>query len=1085
MCSSDLNVRVEPLAARPKLTQTFDPGTNLVTLTAYDTEGQSATGTVTLVMQRGDAPTADAGGPYSADEFSGQVDNNGWLVTLDGSGSSDPTSPTNRLTYLWDMGTDTFDGLSVMPGKWILSTGGVSPSNALSVTGSGSWGARYAFTRSPVLRAEGTAFQATVVAASTCHAMVGLKNTGSTYSYSAMPYCFYFHDSDYIEIYEDGSSRGRVALYTPGAAYDVRIDLKETSGARYYFRPSGAPAWQLLYDSGYGSATALLRGMDVNAGTLTLDDLRELAPGQTVPWRFYGTNTFAAALVVTDPTGSAGTNGTTVTTSLNGPPVASAGPDATLVESNATDRVWTYTFDASGSSDDHGILSYEWDWDYDGTFDPSGVTGVTAVHTWTEPGVYTVAVRVTDHAMQTHIDTVTITVSIGNPPSADTGAPYSVDEFTGIASNGAWTVALDGSGSSDAESSLVQYVWTVGEETFETNRNMAGKWFCSSDAHITNGVLTFDWFSSTADSGHTCFTRDRFPRARGLRAETRIRFANTDQEIAFGFKSDNESNTHWNQWVYGLHNHYGTLYYMEGGTHTSLGLAVSANVWYDWRIELKAGSGARYYVKRADETAWTLVRDSTFSSDTWFRRGYHVFHGGFEADSYQEYAAGPSPVYRVYTPGTNIVTLSVWDQALQSNTVSTTLACLMNDPPVAEAGPDRFGNETNCTEGVWFFTFDASGSTDDHGIYTYEWDWDYDGTFDPSGDTDRKVQHGFSVSRAGTNTVAVRVTDHVLQQHVDTCLVILTAGQPPVADAGPDLTVETGWPLTFDGTRSYDDVGVSRYVWDFGDGTAGTGPRPRHIYRSLTNLLVTLVVYDAAEQASAVSTTHVAVVTSTPPSAEAGGPYTAGLNGPPAYFDGSGSTDEGDTNVIQGVAQYLWDIDTAVDSDGDGTTDNDVDLIGRRPFNVYTNAGLFTAKLTVVDAAGQSDWDLTTVTVSSNLAPHVICVPLHGNPDSPHLVYPGRQVTLKGIARDAGTLTYQWDFGDGSSSTVATVTDKYAIQATHTFSGSTNRPFTAVLKVWDAAGLCGTDEYKLIMRPDSQATRADIAVDEEIGRAHV
>ncbi len=1082
------NVRFEPLAFRPSLTQTFGFGTNLVSLTAYDTEGQAATGTVTLVMQRGDVPTAVAGGPYSVDELTGQVDNNGWLVTLNGSGSSDPTSPTNRLTYLWDLGTELFTGMNAVTGKWIFSSAGISQSNALSITGAGSWGTRYAFTRAAISRAEGTAFQAKITPPATCHAMVGLKNTTATYSYSAMPYCFYFHDSDYIEIYEDGTSRGRVALYTPGLTYEVRIDLKAGTGARYYLRPSGTADWQLLYDSGYGTTTSFLRGLDVNSGTVLFDDLRELAPGQFVPWRFYGTNTFTATLIITDPTGVADTDSTTVTTTLNNPPIANGGIDVTQNESNAVERVWTFTFNADGSTDDRGILSYEWDFNYDGTFDPSGVTGVSVTHTWTEPGVYIVAVRVTDHAMQTSVDTVTVTVTIGAPPTPNPGTPYSVNEFSGNASNGAWTVTLDGSGSSDPDSSLVRSVWSIGEETFVTNLAMREKWFYSSDAHITNGVLTFDWFSGTADSGHYCFTHDRYPRVNGMRAETRIRFINTDQEIAFGFKNDNETSTHWNQWVYGLHNHNGTLYFMEGGTHTSLSLAVAANVWYDWRIELKAGSGARYYVKRADETAWTLVRDSTYSSDTWFRRGYHNYHGSFEADSYQEYTAGIKPLpYRVYVPNTNnVVSLTVWDQALQTNTAYTTLTCLKNAPPVAEAGPDRTGDETTCTEGVWFFTFDASGSTDDHGIYTYEWDWDYDGTFEPSGDTDLKVQHGFAVSRLGTNTVAVRVTDHVLQQHVDTCRVILSAGEPPVADAGPDLTVETGWPLVFDGTRSHDDMGVSRYEWNFGDGVAGTGPRPRHIYRSSapTNYTVVLTVYDTTEQVSAPSTTLVSVVTSTVPKAEAGGPYSAGVNGPPAYFDASASSDALDTNVVQGVAKYLWDIDTATDSDGDGTTDNDVDLIGRRAFNVYTNFGTFTCKLTVVDAAGQSDWDLTTVNVASNLAPHVICVPLHGNPDSPHLVYSGKQVTLKGIVRDAGTLTYSWDFGDGTTSAVATVTDKFAIQALHTYSGLPDRPFIARLTVWDANRLAGTDEYKLVMRPDNQATRADIAVDEGLWWLH-
>ncbi|MGI6391040.1 MAG: PKD domain-containing protein [Kiritimatiellia bacterium] len=348
------------------------------------------------------------------------------------------------------------------------------------------------------------------------------------------------------------------------------------------------------------------------------------------------------------------------------------------------------------------------------------------------------------------------------------------------------------------------------------------------------------------------------------------------------------------------------------------------------------------------------------------------------------------------------------------------------------------------------------------------------------------MQHGFSVARLGTNTVALRVTDHVMQTHVDSCRVVLTMGQPPVAEIGPDRTVETGWPLDFDGTGSSDDVRVSRYVWNFGDGTTGTGPRPRHIYRSAspTNYTAVLTVYDAVEQASAPRTAQVSVVTGTLPRAETGGPYTAGAGGPPAYFDGSASSDDLDPAVVQGVAKYVWDIDTTVDSDGDGIPDNDVDLIGRRAFHTYADPGTYLCKLTVTDAAGQSHSDTTTVQVMTNLAPHVICVPLHGNPDVPHLVYAGKAVTLKGIARDAGALTYQWDFGDGTTSAVAAVTDQYVIQATHTYIGPPNRSFTARLTVWDAQGLSGSDEYRLVMRPDTASTRAEVAVDEALWWLH-
>jgi hypothetical protein len=40
---------------------------------------------------------------------------------------------------------------------------------------------------------------------------------------------------------------------------------------------------------------------------------------------------------------------------------------------------------------------------------------------------------------------------------------------------------------------------------------------------------------------------------------------------------------------------------------------------------------------------------------------------------------------------------------------------------------------------------------------------------------------------------------------------------PPVADAGPDQTVERNTVVNFDGTGSYDNVGIVAWEWDFGD----------------------------------------------------------------------------------------------------------------------------------------------------------------------------------------------------------------------------------------------------------------------------
>jgi len=58
------------------------------------------------------------------------------------------------------------------------------------------------------------------------------------------------------------------------------------------------------------------------------------------------------------------------------------------------------------------------------------------------------------------------------------------------------------------------------------------------------------------------------------------------------------------------------------------------------------------------------------------------------------------------------------------------------------------------------------------------------------------------------------------------------------ADAGPDLEVEVGQPLTFDGGAS---VGVD-FLWDFGDGATGAGEATEHTYDTPGNYVAVLQV---------------------------------------------------------------------------------------------------------------------------------------------------------------------------------------------------------------------------------------------------
>src|SRR5262249_12692883 len=72
--------------------------------------------------------------------------------------------------------------------------------------------------------------------------------------------------------------------------------------------------------------------------------------------------------------------------------------------------------------------------------------------------------------------------------------------------------------------------------------------------------------------------------------------------------------------------------------------------------------------------------------------------------------------------------------------------------------------------------------------------------------------------------------------------------RPPLANAGGSRFARPDHPVTFSGSASTDPDGDAlTYIWDFGDGTTGTGPTPIHTYTTPGEFTVTLVVNDGAE----------------------------------------------------------------------------------------------------------------------------------------------------------------------------------------------------------------------------------------------
>ncbi|MCH7472776.1 S8 family serine peptidase [bacterium] len=133
----------------------------------------------------------------------------------------------------------------------------------------------------------------------------------------------------------------------------------------------------------------------------------------------------------------------------NNPPVANLSANPT-----SGDAPLTVNFDASGSTDDSGIVQYEFDFDEGAGWQNYGATA-TAQYTYDTVGTYNPKVRVTDDDGATDTASVDITVTSdgggGNdPPVADLTA-------TPDSGRAPLTVDFDASGSTDSDGTIDKY----------------------------------------------------------------------------------------------------------------------------------------------------------------------------------------------------------------------------------------------------------------------------------------------------------------------------------------------------------------------------------------------------------------------------------------------------------------------------------------------------------------------------------------------------------------------------------------------------------------------------------------------------
>ncbi|MBX0324010.1 PKD domain-containing protein [Halomicroarcula sp. F13] len=214
-----------------------------------------------------------------------------------------------------------------------------------------------------------------------------------------------------------GASIRVVAIHDPTSTVLDRdtVSVEVTVAARFDYTPSSPTAGKAVTfdasDSTVDDGSIASYEWDFD------DDGTTDATGETASSSFPDDGTYPVTLTVTTDDGRTA-NRTKEVTVYNEFPTASF----TYSPTNPTTGE-VVSFDASGSGDDGNIVSYEWDFDGDGTVD---ATGETVTNIFGSTGDHTVRLSVTDDdgASDVTSQVVTVTSGGGGPPSV-TSATFS------------------------------------------------------------------------------------------------------------------------------------------------------------------------------------------------------------------------------------------------------------------------------------------------------------------------------------------------------------------------------------------------------------------------------------------------------------------------------------------------------------------------------------------------------------------------------------------------------------------------------------------------------------------------------------
>jgi len=251
----------------------------------------------------------------------------------------------------------------------------------------------------------------------------------------------------------------------------------------------------------------------------------------------------------------------------------------------------------------------------------------------------------------------------------------------------------------------------------------------------------------------------------------------------------------------------------------------------------------------------------------------------------------------------------------------------------------------------------------------------------------------------------------------------------------PEATIngfpQTGCiPLTVNPTATVVSIQpVTNYFWDFGDGSTSTAANPVHTYTNAGSYSVKLIITTASGCADTTTITDAVKVGNKPTAA-----FTVNPADVCAYYDVY-FTDNSSGNVDQ----WFWIF-------GDGGTSTI-----QNPHHQYTDTGYISVTLVV---GSNTCKDTVTIINAVHIKPPIAAFAIANScADKYHKDF---------VDHSIGATSWQWDFGDGTSSTLQNPSHNYSTPGNYAVilrvtNGSCEHLKTDTVKVMNEQGVLTAD----------------------------